>query len=467
MNIHRYTQYMYSYPHKTAYRPLSNASITDSLSCLSGPGHSLYLHLPFCEAKCGYCNLFSVTGQSTEAIDRYLDAVERQLGQYQPLFDSVGCVFSDFTIGGGTPLLLTDSQLQRVFSMVKRSVRLCDDGDIIIETAPNQTTAEKLKILKDEGVTRVSMGIQSFFDEELKTLRRCHRAEKARQSLRLLMDSGFPCVNVDFIYGVPGQSEDSFMASIREADSYGPEELFLYPLYLKHGASLEKELEHGIVLDEALAWRQYNMAAGWLKSRGYRQDSMRRFVKSICRDGICADDISGGSILPDRPAVNREFSDCGFGNTVSIGCGGRSYLGNLHFCTPYTVTREGCLEQIRQYEETQDFCRITHGFVLSAIEQKRRYAIRHLLILPGLSENIYQENFHSDVLKDFPVVKEWLEHGFLAESKGWLSLTEEGLGLSDYLGPQLISDDVRNRMNQWEERYGTRKPSVQRQLKEL
>lgn len=119
MNIHRYTQYMYSYPHKTAYGPLTDTSLTDYLPYLSGSGHSLYLHLPFCEAKCGYCNLFSVTGQSAEAMDRYLDAIERQLGQYQPLFDSVGCTFSDFTIGGGTPLLLTVSQLQRVFSMVR------------------------------------------------------------------------------------------------------------------------------------------------------------------------------------------------------------------------------------------------------------------------------------------------------------------------------------------------------------
>lgn len=455
MNIHRYTQYMYSYPHKTAYGPLTDTSLTDYLPYLSGSGHSLYLHLPFCEAKCGYCNLFSVTGQSAEAMDRYLDAIERQLGQYLPLFDSVGCTFSDFTIGGGTPLLLTVSQLQRVFSMVRSYMRLDDNVEIIIETAPNQTTAEKLSVLKNAGVTRVSMGIQSFFDEELKTLKRSHRAENARQSLRLLMDSGFPCVNVDFIYGVPGQSEETFMASIREAANYGPEEIFLYPLYLKHGAILEKKLEHGIVLDEELAGRQYQSAAKWLKSFGYRQDSMRRFVRT------------GGSVFPDRAAAGREFSGCGFGNTVSLGCGGRSYLGNLHFCTPYTVTREGCLTEIRRYEETADFCRITHGFILSGGEQRRRYAIRHLLILPGLSETIYRETFQSDVFEDFPVVREWLEHGFFAERDGWIFLTDEGMGLSDWLGPQLISKDVKDRMDKWEERYDARNYSVQRESEKL
>lgn len=85
MNMKRYTQYMYSYPHKTAYGPLEGVTLNQYLPDLAGPGHDLYLHLPFCETKCGYCNLFSVTGLGETAIDRYLDTVERQLRQYEPL----------------------------------------------------------------------------------------------------------------------------------------------------------------------------------------------------------------------------------------------------------------------------------------------------------------------------------------------------------------------------------------------
>ncbi len=83
MNMKRYTQYMYSYPHKTAYGPLEGVTLNQYLPDLAGPGHDLYLHLPFCETKCGYCNLFSVTRQGETAIDRYLDTVERQLRQYE------------------------------------------------------------------------------------------------------------------------------------------------------------------------------------------------------------------------------------------------------------------------------------------------------------------------------------------------------------------------------------------------
>lgn len=442
INQNRYTQYMYSYPHKTAYGPLEGVTLNQYLPCLLSSGHGLYLHLPFCETKCGYCNLFSVTGLGKESVDKYLDTVERQLRQYAPLFASVNAVFTSLTIGGGTPLLLNESQLERCFSMIRRYANLSPDAEIIIETAPNQTTTEKLALLKEMGVSRVSMGIQSFYDEELAVLQRSHKAEKARKSLRLLMDAGFLRVNTDFIYGVPGQSVDSFLSSVREAVSFGPEEIFLYPLYLKHGASLERELDRGLVLDEELAFRQYEAAAKYLTENGYRQDSMRRFVK------------------PETAGQNREFADCGFTNTLSLGCGGRSYLGNLHFCTPYAVTRSSCLEQLHRYEETDDFCKITHGFLLSKEEEKRRFVIRHLLILPGLPLPAYKAAFHSEAISDFPILRGWLEKGYLKEQAHYLALTETGLGLSDYLGPMLISQEVGDRMKQWEVRHGTTHASV-------
>lgn len=99
-----YIQYMYSYPHKTAYRTLQGVSLREYASRLSGSGHGLYLHIPFCQTKCGYCNLFSVTGQGSEEIDDYLDAVERQAAQYQDILSPFGSEFSSS---------LTDSRFQR------------------------------------------------------------------------------------------------------------------------------------------------------------------------------------------------------------------------------------------------------------------------------------------------------------------------------------------------------------------
>lgn len=424
-----YVQYMYSYPHKTAYRPLDNVSLTAYIPLLAGRGHGLYFHIPFCQSKCGYCNLFSVAGQGEEEIERYLDAVERQGRQYKELLSGCGAEFSGLTVGGGTPLFLTAGQLERMFGISERYFRFCGERTIEVETAPNQTEKEKLRILKQAGVTRVSMGIQSFSDRELATLHRRHNAERAKEALHLIRDFGFPCVNIDFIYGIPGQTVESLLNSLKEALRFEPDEIFLYPLYVKHGARLEHE---GMVLNPSAAYTQYQEAAGFLKGEGFCQDSMRRFT---------------------RRSRAREYSDCGFGTSLALGCGGRSYLGRLHFCSPYAITREKCLAGLGEYERTEDFSVIKHGILLSEEEVKRRYVIRHLLIYPGLGLRQYREAFGSCAMEDFPVLCDWTDKGYVRQGE-YLSLTEEGLSLSDYLGPQLISPAIRRAMAEWEEHNG-------------
>lgn len=432
--INPYIQYMYSYPHKTAYRPLKGISLGDYAHVLSGRGHGLYLHIPFCQAKCGYCNLFSVWGMGLETISLYLDAVECQSRQYAEILSPFHTEFSEISIGGGTPLLLTETQLARMFQILENYFLCSKDRMLAIETAPNQTVREKLKILKQSGVSRISMGIQSFSDKELGTLGRQHCAGRAEEALELLKLFDFPCVNVDFIYGIPGQTVESLLASLKKALSYEPDELFLYPLYLKHGAWLQRELP-----DSAVILRQYQEASAFLKGEGFRQDSMRRFVRSP--SGL-------------EKEETRSFSECGFGTSLALGCGGRSYLGNLHFCTPYAITGKDCRSQLEQFMNTKDFSPITHGILLSEEEQKRRYVIRSLLIRPGLNLGRYQEIFGTSAMVDFVLLGDWTNQGYaqivLSKDTAYLTLTETGLGLSDWLGAQLISPQVLEKMKEWE-----------------
>lgn len=427
-----YLQYMYSYPHKTAYGSLEGINLSQRKQDLAGAGHSLYLHLPFCQTKCGYCNLFSVTGQGSADISRYLDAVGRQIGQYGEILDSCQTEFCNFTIGGGTPLLLDENQLEQAFTMIRERLRFQQGTKTVVETAPNQTKRGKLNLLKQFHVTRISMGVQSFSDRELRVLWRRHNARTAREALALLKTYSFPCINLDFIYGIPGQTVDSLLDTLREAITFEPDELFLYPLYIKHGAGLQRHSQDGLVLHPELAFLQYREASQFLRAAGFHQISMRRFTR---------EDSYG-------------VSDCGFSSSLALGCGGRSYLGNLHFCSPYAITRTDCLRQIRQYEITEDFTSIDYGILLSEDEEKRRYVIRHLFISPGLRLANYQKNFVSSALQDFPILKKWMREGYCRLSDDFLTMTDAGLELSDYLGPQLISPDIRRRMNEWEALHG-------------
>ncbi len=419
-----YQQYMYSYPHKIAYRTLHGINLKEYLGRLSGSSNSLYFHIPFCQYKCGYCNLFSLAGQSMQQMERYVGAMGRHARQIAKIMPT-DAVFSDLTLGGGTPLALPERLLQNVFSIARDYFGIEAGKQMaVVETSPNQTTEAKLRILKEEGVSRISIGVQSFQEEELLALHRFHTAAAAKKALGFIRDVGFRCVNVDLIYGIPGQTLVSFEDSLRQALEFGPEELFVYPLYIKPGTYLY----HQGAESSKDAFGMYQFAREFLMEAGYQPFSMRRFVKR---------GQGSQELLP---------SLCGFGNTISIGCGGRSYVGNLHFCTPYAVDPKQCHSILQNYMEQEDFCNAAHGFLLSPEEEKRRYAIKHVLFGKGISLADYRKNFGSEVERDFPFLLEWVENGHAVLGEGFLSLTEQGFALSDYLGPQLISDKVRRLM---------------------
>lgn len=408
-----YQQYMYSYPHKTAYGPLEGIHLKDYIHRLAGKENSLYFHIPFCQYKCGYCNLFSETGSSEKRMAAYVNALERHAGQIADILPREA-TFSDLTLGGGTPLLLSESQLNKVFSLAKETLGFQTQGHAIaVETSPNQTTRDKLSLLKEEGVTRISIGVQSFQEGELLTLHRLHTAETAHRALAAIREHHFSCLNIDIIYGIPGQTADSLTESLRQALSYQPEELFVYPLYIKPETSLARQGTS----PSPTAFSLYQRARDFLQGEGYQPYSMRRFVR-------------GGH-------NNYHYASCGFGSTLSVGCGGRSYLGNLHFCAPYAVRQEQCRNILTAYLEQEDYLQITHGYLLSPEEMKRRYVIRHLLFGKGIHRQEYEKHFGGSPEQDFPMLEEWASSGYVSLGKEFVGMTEEGFALSDALGPKL------------------------------
>lgn len=163
---------MYSYPHKTAYYSLPDIRLEDKLPALIGQSNSLYFHIPFCQYKCGYCNLFSVAGMehNISFMEDYINTMERHAAQLVSVMpDKIS--FDEMTIGGGTPLILPAHLLEQVFVIAKKYFKV-ELGKIplSVETSPNQTEDDKLHLLKKYGVSRISIGIQSFNETELKNL---------------------------------------------------------------------------------------------------------------------------------------------------------------------------------------------------------------------------------------------------------------------------------------------------------
>lgn len=418
-NTEIYTQYMYSYPHKTAYRKL-NLNITDYYDRLKNNknDNNLYFHIPFCQTKCGYCNLFSITGKDETYFDKYIDAMENQAIQYK----MKDIKFNSLIIGGGTPFVLSAKQLNRLFEIAHTNFKI---GNIytVIETSPNQTDFEKTTLLKSLGVNRISIGVQSFVDEELKILNRHHNTISIQKALECLKKSEFECLNIDLIYGIPHQTTQILQYSIDKALEFCPEEIFIYPLYIKPNTFLYNKY-----LQSENAYDLYIFMRDYLISKGYFQTSMRRFVN------------------------NKSFDNkisCGFDNTISLGCGGRSYIDNLHFCSKYSTNPIECNKMIDDYINIKDYTIISNGYILNEDEQKRNFIIKNLFYYYGIIMTEYEYYFSTDILKDYPLFDLLKSKAYITIDNYFIRMTELGMSLSDYIAPMFISNNVSQKMREW------------------
>lgn len=287
-----------------------------------------------------------------------------------------------------------------------------------IETSPGVSARDSLEYLKAQGVQRLSTGIQSFREDELKQLRRNIPVATTLQALEDMASIAFPRFNIDLIYGIKGQTPASLLFSIREALRFRPTELFVYPLYVRPGTAIRSRAT------DADCVQLYFTAREELLANGFRQTSMRRFVKT--------------------PAPDLEYS-CGDETMISCGCGGRSYLGNLHTATPYAVQPAHISRIIREYTETKDFTRVNHGILLTGDELRRRYIIKNLLYYKGLNLQEYNNRYGTPA--DIPEFDLLTSRGYTEETDGFLRLTDKGMAWSDYIGQLFISPAIRQLMN--------------------
>lgn len=194
---------------------------------------SLYIHIPFCVKKCAYCDFFSVPYDESSAL-AYTDALCRELYLKSDSAAELKTVF----IGGGTPSLLPDTCFGHLFSCLKDNFQISPDAEITVEANPGTLNQSKVNLLLSLGVNRMSLGVQSFNDDELKVLGRIHTADDALRSLGILKNSGLHNYSIDLMYGIPGQSINSWRESISKAVECSPKHISTYELTLEEGTPL-------------------------------------------------------------------------------------------------------------------------------------------------------------------------------------------------------------------------------------
>ncbi len=437
-----YQGYLYTYPHKTAYRPLQPApSLAEVWSGQPTAGLSAYLHVPFCDQRCGYCNLFTTANPRPDTVDRFLGQVGREARAARDALESAGgpVRFADAAIGGGTPTFLQPDDLHRLVDALELLTgRSLAGTGFSVEASPSTVTADRLKALVERGAGRVSIGVQSFVDAEVRSAVRRQHVSEVENALAEIRGAGAAVLNLDLIYGIDGQTPRSWAASLQRALAWEPEEVFCYPLYVRPLTGLERRAggRRGVAHGEQAgdpSWdarrlAMYRVAVEVLTGAGYRQESMRMFrrrdLAPVAAPYCCQDD-----------------------GMIGLGAGARSYTTGLHYSHDYAVELRQVRRVLAGYLDADDLGVARFGIRLDGDEQRRRWLVRTLLVTDGVELAGYAARFGgAGPLADFPQLAELVERGWAEHPPGRFRLTAEGLARADAIGPWLMSAAVRSAM---------------------
>jgi oxygen-independent coproporphyrinogen-3 oxidase len=239
----------------------------------------LYLHVPFCSKKCHYCDFVVTTASGADAHARYLDALAAECAHYAPRFS--GTRFSTLYVGGGTPAMLETDETRRLFETVRKYFSFEPGAEISWEANPGDLTPEKAAAYRALGVTRVSLGAQSFDDPVLATMNRAHDAAAIERTFNILKDAGIQDVNLDLMLALPGQDVAGARRSLERAAMLGPTHISLYELVVEERTVFAVRQKKGQLPlpPEERALEMLEEARAYLKKNGFIHYELLNYAK--------------------------------------------------------------------------------------------------------------------------------------------------------------------------------------------
>lgn len=238
-------------------------------------GLGLYIHIPFCESKCAYCDFYSIC--DSERREHYVGALCAHIASRGSV--AVERSIDSIYFGGGTPCLLEGDQIVRICRAVFDNYNVAPDAEITMEANPASFTADKMQTAKEVGINRISLGLQSAHDSELRMLSRRHDLAKFVESYETLRRVGFDNISVDLMYGIPLQTVDSLVSSIDTAAELAPEHISLYGLKVEENTPFGRMGDRLKLPDDDVQSDMYEAAVGRLCKHGYHRYEISNFAK--------------------------------------------------------------------------------------------------------------------------------------------------------------------------------------------
>ena len=365
----------------------------------------LYIHIPFCLSKCPYCDFYSSTSLST--LPDFLDALCKEMEMYSTRFNPFDTVY----IGGGTPSLLSPQQLKNILINVRENFNLLPNTEITIETNPADLNRSFLESMRQSGINRINIGVQSFDEKVLDFLGRRHSVKQATSSVGDSRKAGFHNIGLDLIYCVPGQDIESWLDTLKQAAAFSPEHLSCYQLTLEKKTPLAIRVQAGEfpIPGEALQHEFFIKTSQFLEGTGYLHYEVSNFAR--------------GKEHTSRH--NQKYWD--HSPYLGLGPSAHSFQCNQRWWNHRSLDQylAAINAENPPVEETETL----------TVEQLRLEAFYlGLRTRKGISLQDFKNQYHYDLLAEKEKILSILEEeGFVSIQDGTLTPTQTGLAIADSL----------------------------------
>lgn len=363
----------------------------------------IYIHIPFCERKCRYCDFLSFSADDREK-ERYTEALIREIDESECAGQSVDTVF----FGGGTPTVLPTELTLRIMEEIRERFVIAPKAEISTECNPKTADMKKLAILKKTGFNRLSIGLQSVRDDELKVLGRIHVFKDFEECFGSAREAGFENINIDIMMGLPGQDFKSFSDTLDKVTGLGPEHISAYSLILEEGTPLKKNIGKFAPLpDEDEEREMYRNTVRILEDRGFYRYEISNFAKKghECRHNLKYWDL-------------KDYQ--------GFGIGAASFLGGKRFSNTKDIGKYISAEDVKKLREdvhTPDMRELMGEFMFLGLRKTG-----------GIKGSDFREMFRVDIEDVFgEVINKQIREKTLKKTTDGFSLTARGIDVSNFV----------------------------------
>lgn len=387
--------------------------ITDKANTMDNKKLGIYVHIPFCKSKCGYCDFCSHPPQSGET-ERYLNALMLNMQDFSGAAE--GYIVDTVFIGGGTPTLLTKKQMKALVECIRTSFKLEKGAEFTVEANPGTVDKRYLSSLAGMGVNRISFGLQSAHDNELRALGRIHTRDEFVASFKAARAAGFKNINVDLMYGIPHQTKESFSATLQFVKDLAPEHISVYGLKIEEGTPFYVNRESLPLPDEETEYKMYREAHSSLTNAGYKHYEISNFARSgfESRHNL-------------RYWLDEKY--------LGFGVSAHSYFGNQRYA--YTDDIEKYILEMEHPRNMSDI--LSECTDIDVFTKETEYVMLRLRLFDGLELEEYKKEFGRDFINKYGErIRNFVDGGFMSLDTRRLAFTVKGMYVSNYILSEIL-----------------------------